>query len=56
MTKRDTYKYNFEVKGKIVHSEITNNLDRREKEHKQKWPNGNIVKVGNRTTEKAVRE
>lgn len=57
MTKqRDTYKYVFKVGNKIVYGGITNDLDRREQEHKQKWPGGHIVKVGRRTTEEAARE
>jgi len=50
------YKYNFKVSNKIVHPGITEDLERREQEHKQKWPKGHIVQVGRRTTEKAARE
>jgi predicted GIY-YIG superfamily endonuclease len=53
--KRDTYKYNIKVDNKIVHSGITNDLERREQEHKQRWPKGRIVKVGRVTTEEAAR-
>ncbi|GAI77135.1 unnamed protein product [marine sediment metagenome] len=53
---RKTYKYNFKVKNKIVHRGITNNLERREQEHKQKWPKGHIAQVGYRTTEEAARK
>ena len=57
MTKpRDTYKYDFKVGNKIVHSGITNDLDRREQEHKQRWPSGHIVKVGKAATEEAARK
>lgn len=57
MTKsRDTYKYYFKVGNKIVHGGITNDLDRREQEHKQKWPKGHISQVGHRTTEEAARK
>ena len=52
---RDIYKYYFKVGNKIVHGGITNDLDRREQEHQQRWPNGHIVQVGNRTTEEAAR-
>ena len=48
------YKYNFKQGNKIIHSGITNDLDRREKEHQQRWPDGHIVQVGNRTTEEAA--
>lgn len=56
MTKRDTYKYDFKVGNKIVHSGITNDLDRREQQHKKRWPSGHIVKVGRATTEEAARK
>jgi len=52
--KRDTYKYQYKIGNKIVHGGITNNLERREQEHQQKWPKGHISKVGRRTTEEAA--
>jgi len=54
--KRDTYKYQFKIGNKIVHGGITNDLERREEEHKRRWSNGHIFQVGNRTTEDAARE
>ena len=53
---RNTYKYHFKVGPKIKHSGITNDLERREKEHQQKWPSGHIKQVGHRTTEESARE
>ena len=53
---RDTYKYYFKVRNKVMHGGITDDLDRREQEHKREWPNGHIVQVGRRTTEEAARE
>lgn len=53
---RDTHKYLFKVRNKIVHGGITDDLERREAEHQQKWPKGHIVQVGHRTTEEAARE
>ena len=53
---RDTYKYHFKVGHKIVHSGITNDLERREEEHQQKWPNGHITQVGIKSTEDGARE
>ena len=53
---RDTFKYQFKIGNKIVHGGITNDLDRREKEHQQKWPEGHIKQVGHRTTEEAARD
>ncbi len=55
-TPRNTYKYHFKVRNKIVHSGITDDLERRDGEHQQKWPNGHIKQVGYRTTEEAARE
>ena len=39
-----------------MHSGITNDLDRREQEHQQKWPRGHIKQVGRKTTEDAARD
>lgn len=52
----DTYKYQFKVGRKIVHGGITDNLERREEEHQEKWPKGRIKQVGRRTTEDAARK
>ena len=46
----DTFKYEFKVDGKVVVRGVTNDLQRRESEHRFRWPNGRIVKVGNITT------
>ncbi len=54
--KRDTYKYQFKRGHKILHRGITDDLERREQEHQQKWPNGHMMQVGRRTTEEAARE
>ena len=54
--KRDTYKYLFKVRNKIVHGGITDDLERREEEHQRKWSNGHILQVGRRTTEEAARD
>ena len=53
---RDTFKYHFKVGNKIVHRGVTNDLDRREAEHRERWPNGKITKVGIRTTRPAALE
>ncbi len=52
----DTYKYQARVGRKIVHGGITDDLKRREEEHRQKWPTVKLKQVGRRTTEKAARE
>jgi predicted GIY-YIG superfamily endonuclease len=54
--RRDTYKYHFKIGHKIVHSGITDDLERREQEHQLKWPSGHTTQVGHRTTEEAARE
>ena len=57
MTKpRKAYKYLFKVGNKIMHGGITDDLQRREQEHQEKWPKGHIVQVGRRTTEEAARK
>lgn len=55
-SKRDTYKYEFKDGNKIVHKGITNDLQRREEEHQQKWPKGHIKQVGHAVTEESGRE
>lgn len=48
---RDTSKYHFKRGNKILHTGITNDLERREQEHQQELdPKGHISKVGNKTT------
>ena len=55
--KRDTYKYVFKRGNKILHGGITNDLERREEEHRRDIdPKGHIKQVGRRTTEDAARE
>ena len=53
---RDTYKYHYKIGNKIVHSGMTDDLERREQEHQQKWPTGHIKQVGHKTTEDAARK
>lgn len=57
-TDRDTYKYYFKKGNKIVYVGITNDIDRREAEHKSQpgWSKGHIKQVGFRTTYDAARE
>ena len=43
---RNFYRYDFKVGNKIKHSGITNDLERREDEHQQRWTNGHIKQVG----------
>jgi len=54
MKPRNTYKYDFKIGNKIAHSGITNDIERREAEHKVEWSKGHIVQVGRRTTQEAA--
>ncbi len=54
MANRDTYKYHMKIGNRIVHRGITNDLERREQEHNQKWSNAHISKVGIITTREAA--
>ena len=54
---RDTYKYHFKVGNKIVHTGITNDLERREQEHRRNnGGQGSISKVGYATTRDSALE
>lgn len=55
-TDKDTYRYHFKKGNKIVHTGITNDIDRREAEHRNQpgWSNGHIKQVGLRTTLEAA--
>ncbi len=52
---RDTYKYDFVKGGRIVHSGITREPERREGELRREHGGGNLREVGRRTTEEAAR-
>lgn len=55
--KRDTYKYHLKRGNTVIRSGITNDLDRREKEHRRDYgKNVHIQQVGNRTTREGARE
>jgi len=57
MAERETYKYQFLGKnGKILHSGITNDLDRREGEHRRQFGQGHIKQIGRRTTRDAAKD
>ena len=53
MAPRNTYRYRFIVDGRTVHIGITIDLARRELEHRRRWPDGRIQKVGRATTHEA---
>ena len=55
--KRDTYKYYLKRGNEVIHSGITNDLNRREKEHKRKFGNEvYLQQIGRRTTREDARE
>ena len=45
-----TYKYRLKVDGRVVCYGITTDLQRREREHRQRWPGGVIEQVGQPTS------
>ena len=45
-----TYKYRFKVDGRVVYYGITTDLRRREREHRQRWPDGSIEQIGQPTS------
>ena len=49
-------KYDVIVNGKIKHSGISKDLERRKQEHRTKWPNATIRQVGGSVTEESARE
>jgi len=52
--RRDTYRYHVKVGKKIVYRGITNDLERREREHQQIWPNATVKQQGPRVTRKTA--
>lgn len=54
MAERDTYKYQLKKGHKVVHRGITYDLDRREAEHQERFPDAEIKQVGRKTTRKAA--
>jgi len=55
MSERNWYTYYFKIGNRIVHRGITQDLDRREREHQQRWPDGHIVQVGGPKAEDGAR-
>lgn len=53
---RDTNKYRLWQRRKVVHHGITNDLERREREHQERWPGSRIQKIGRKTTRLAARK
>ena len=53
---RDTYKYHFKVGSTIKYRGVTSDINRREKEHKRRWPDGIMVIIGGKTTRQKALE
>ena len=51
---RDTFKYHLKDGKKVIHRGVTNDLERRESEHQERFPNSRIERVGRRSTRKAA--
>lgn len=51
---RDAYKYHFKKGNKIIHTGITDDLERREQEHQRTFGDGHIKQVGRATTRDAA--
>ncbi len=45
-----TYRYRFLVGSRVVYRGITTDLERREREHRCRWPEGRIEAVGRPTS------
>lgn len=52
---RDWQRYDFIRGGNIIHSGITTDAERREREHKDRFRGGKLRKVGPKVTEDAAR-
>ena len=50
MAKRDTYNYTLRDGRKVVHRGITNDPERREREHQQELPNAKLTAEGRAKT------
>lgn len=53
---RNYSRYQFKIGNKIVHGGITTDLERREQEHQEKWPNGHIMQVGPKVTKESAQK
>ena len=54
MTTAKKYRYRFKVDGRVVHHGITTDLQRRERQHRKRWPGGVIEQVGQPTAPHAA--
>ena len=51
---KDTYRYHLKVGRTTVYRGVTNDLKRREAEHKVRWPGAEIKSMGRKTTREAA--
>lgn len=56
MANRDTYRYHYIQGRKVVHRGITNDLPRREEEHRRTYGDGRIKQIGPRVTRDSARK
>ena len=54
MSERDTFKYHLKLGNRVVHRGITNDLERRAREHQGEHAGTTITQVGRRTTREAA--
>jgi len=53
---RDHYRYHQKKGGKILHSGITKDPDRRDQQHQARWPGSHLAVQGPAVTEETARE
>lgn len=51
---KDTFRYHLKEGRKIIYRGVTNDLKRREAEHKVRWPKAEIKSLGRKTTREAA--
>ena len=54
MAERDYYKYHLKRGRRVTRRGITNDLTRREAEHRVEFPKSRILQIGRRTTKEAA--
>ena len=56
MSSRNTYRYQLKVGDRVVYFGFTTDLQRREQEHRGRWPNATIEPVGEPTSHREAWE
>lgn len=54
MDEKNTFKYHLKLGRKVIHRGITDDLTRRETEHRRDHPRSRIQQIGRRTTRDAA--